>query len=305
MSTRLALIAAAGLAAVASVVGARRPAARGLARRGSRAATCDPSRWAKNNVALDDQGHPLVFYHGSDEPDIEEFDPGKSRTSYGMFFAPDPDTAAFYGKYLYRVWLRVGKLADLDDAMTLRRVAEEAAWGEPVRMVVGDEGWMEADRSDLRKSLHALLAGAWAKDAGVRSILRRWAASVSAQGQVAGGQGASWSEVLDALELERPEEDEAPFAELFSARPALLQAYDKAHPMMNADVASIERSYGGDGFYMNHQDDVLQAAERLGYDGVRMSDPSSTGESVSWVIFDPKRVCVLGREEMPQRLRPR
>ena len=41
---------------------------------------------------------------------------------------------------------------------------------------------------------------------------------------------------------------------------------------------------------MNEQDNFLHAAENLGYDAVIMADPSSTGESISWVMIDPKRI---------------
>ena len=64
---------------------------------------------------------------------------------------------------------------------------------------------------------------------------------------------------------------------------------------IDENVRSIEEDYGTDAFYLNHQDEVLRAAEGMGYDAVMMADPSSAGESWSCVVFSPTQVFILGR----------
>lgn len=53
----------------------------------------------------------------------------------------------------------------------------------------------------------------------------------------------------------------------------------------------------GDSKVVDYQDDMLRAAENMGYDGVVMTDPSSAGEAVSLVVFDPKQVWLAGVEK--------
>jgi hypothetical protein len=61
-------------------------------------------------------------------------------------------------------------------------------------------------------------------------------------------------------------------------------------------VRAIEESYGTDAFYLNHQGEMLRAAENLGYDAVIMTDPSSVGESSSVVVFSGDQVFIVGRQ---------
>jgi hypothetical protein len=248
-----------------------------------------------NNEAVDEHGAPLVFYHGSSVSGIDEFDPSHSRTSYGMFFAPDPDTARFYGDNLYRVWLKIRRLANFDDPIVLRRVASEVSFEDPVRMRrTRDEELVEATAGELRKTLYALIGGAWAQSEPVRQIVGRWVAG-------APGQAVDWWQALEQLEFEEPDEEDPMIISLFQEIPTLKRAYEEAHPMMQAEVALIEQAYGTDAFYLHHQDDMLRAAESLGYDGVVMTDPSSVGEPTSWVVFNSNQVCVLGVGHSPRR----
>jgi len=72
--------------------------------------------------------------------------------------------------------------------------------------------------------------------------------------------------------------------------PHVTKAYNEAAPARSEELREAEEAYGGQDFYMNYQDDFLHAAENLGYDGVMLTDPSPTGEAISYVVFSPRQV---------------
>jgi len=83
------------LAAVAALA-----AAGAAQKRGSRNATNSDAfrRWFGDSQVVDEQGEPLVMYHGTMR-DFDAFDPDKSFTGLGAsFFTPDP---AFTDDYTY------------------------------------------------------------------------------------------------------------------------------------------------------------------------------------------------------------
>lgn len=53
-------------------------------------------QWFKDSQMIDDQGRPLVVYHGTGRG-IAFFDPSKSK-SLGVFFAADPASASLYAE---------------------------------------------------------------------------------------------------------------------------------------------------------------------------------------------------------------
>lgn len=236
----------------------------------------------------------LTFYHGSSEL-FPSFDPGESRTSYGMFFAADPDTAAFYGEHLYRVKLFAKKVADLDDPPVLRKVLKEAVGGGSAGLYRRGRfgGMEEADKADLASwATPRLLDRARScprRDAELRGWLRERASEEDVEEHL--------EEVLteelrwDGFDKEHDlwpllsDKDKREFGEEFIE--------------MDPEVMAAESAYGTQQFYMEFQDYALRAAEAMGYDCVVFSDPSPSGESLSYVVFSSDQVCIVGMGDEP------
>lgn len=54
-------------------------------------------------LRLTEQSQEPVLYHGSDEPDLQEYDLSYSRTADDIYTTPDEEAARCFGKYLYVV----------------------------------------------------------------------------------------------------------------------------------------------------------------------------------------------------------
>ena len=253
-------------------------------------------RWFGESDAVDDQGRPLVLYHGSDEA-FDAFE--VQRTSYGYFFAPDRATAAYYGPHVYAVYLKAENIADLNDEATFEKVAREAVDSDTLeRHTMTDWGWSPVDSRALRKQLAIEIAEALALEAAHKRTSRLWAwwrATIKdltlSKEERRDMLAADRTAIAETVEYERWDEDDAVIEAFWKVAPEVRRrAFDRAYPLLNADIEQARRSYGSQEFYMNEQDNFLHAAENLGYDAVIMADPSSTGESISWVMFDPKRI---------------
>jgi hypothetical protein len=67
-------------------------------------------------------------------------------------------------------------------------------------------------------------------------------------------------------------------------------ALDEYAPPYSEELDAAREAYGSQNFYLYFQNDFMRAAKGIGYDGVIFSDPSSTGESTSIVVFDPNQI---------------
>jgi len=274
------------IAALAALAAAGLARQRPPARRGSRSAP--PARFLSEENALRGE----VFYHGSDKV-FSAFDPRERRTSYGMFFAKDQETARFYGNHLYKVLLYAKNPADLDEPAVLRKVAEAASWGGSIELMRRDRYGEHrvVDGKALAKELAQHLDAAARVSPQARDTIRAWLVD----------QGVPAQDLVDehrqeVLEEQLEYEDFWTDHPLYPALPEAFRAeFVRDFFKIDANVRSIEEDYGTDAFYLNHQDEVLRAAEGMGYDAVMMADPSSVGESWSCVVFSPTQVFILGR----------
>jgi len=257
-------------------------------------------RWFGDSQAVDDKGRPLVFWHGSQEEGFDAFE--VQRTSYGYFFAHDRETAAYYGPHLYEVYLKAENVADLDDPETFDKVAREAVYGEALeRHEMTDWGWNPMESRGFREKLAEEIREALGNESGEKRTSKVWAwwratlktlelTSEERRALLAGDAVA----IAETVEYESWEDDDDVVEAFWKVVPPKRKAeFDREYPLLNTDIELARRSYGDQDFYMNHQDDFLHAAENMGYDAVIMSDPSSTGESTSWVMFDPKRIKLV------------
>lgn len=69
-------------------------------------------QWFGDSKVVDEQGRPLVVYHGTDS-EFTMFEPGRVGA---MYFTPDTGYAQQYGKVILPVYIRVNKIADLTDS---------------------------------------------------------------------------------------------------------------------------------------------------------------------------------------------
>lgn len=200
---------------------------------------------------VDENGEPKVLYHGSRNV-FDVF--SKQRSSYGYFFTPDKETAVFYGDNLYAVYLRSSNPANLNDYKTRKAVLKYAFGDKYDPAALG--GYLESRYYDHNE--FGVLGDLWELD--------------SAEEQDA---------VIDRVvgELEGAEDYDQIIEDVALFREGISETGVDAN-----------RSYGSQDFYLNYQDDVLRSAEDMGYDGVSMTDPSSTGRSESFVVFKPTQI---------------
>jgi hypothetical protein len=285
MSAHVAIAAVAALAAAAAAAG----------RKGSKSSSSCPKRFFSTENKLVGE----VFYHGSEEV-FSEFDAEKSWTSRGIFTSPDPDTALFYGGNLYKVHLFARNPVDLDDEPSLRRVAEEAVWSDNLTWRRREEDGSFSGSSDEE-------VARWAAEALDKAAAKPRVADALAD-WLRLNQSPPMAIDFD-LDDRRDALEEVLSDEGFGAEHALFallsssdqKAFRDTFVKVNEDVESVVEDYGTDAFYLNHQEDILLAAEKLGYDAVIMSDPSSTGESISYVVFRGDQVCILDRSGRSRR----
>lgn len=234
-------------------------------------------------------------YHGTGE-EFDEFDPSESRTSYGMFFSPDIDTARFYGKNVYKVRLFARKAANLDDSLVLRTLAEEVSFSTKKWHIKDKWGeWREASSGEVAQRVAKMVDSSSRSSTDSRNKINSFLINYTPK--------LSEDELSEEYKLEVLEEI-IKYDDNFDEDHPLWSAITKSElnsflenfMLISPDVIEIERVYGSQEFYMNHQDEILMAAERLGYDAVIFSDPSSTGESISYVVFKPSQICVLSIE---------
>lgn len=236
-----------------------------------------------------------IAYHGTGE-EFDEFDPSESRTSYGMFFSPDIETARFYGKNVYKVRLFAKKAADLDDPLVLRTLAEEVSFSTKRWHIKNKWGeWREASSGEVAQRVAKMVDSSSRLSTDSRNKINSFLANYTPK--------LSEDELREEYRIEVLEEI-IKYDDNFDEDHPLWSAVSKSElnsfledfTLISPDIIEIERAYGSQEFYMNHQDEILMAAERLGYDAVIFSDPSSTGESISYVVFKPGQVCIISTE---------
>ena len=210
----------------------------------------------------------IVAYHGSPETDIESFNVN-GKTAYGSFFSPDENTAAYYGDRLYKVYLDMGNVADLDDPFVFDKVAREAIW---------DLGETRANKEELGSFLQDLHDEGYGKNDVVTKFFDEQ------------GEG-TMDEIADDLDFW---EIELLIEQLNESIPDAAEWLNDYCPVRYENLDYARESYMSGSFYMDYQDDFMYAAENMGYDSVIFSDPSPTGESISYVIFNPSRIVIAG-----------
>lgn len=230
--------------------------------------------WASLTTLRCERDLPIVFYHGSSERDIETFDHGT--TAYGIFFAEDYATASYYtgedGR-VYAVLLDVQNVADLDDPDTFDKVAREAVDYTEVR-----------NDDEARDFASRLFRDGYYKNDTVRQFFDRFEYLQEVDDDYT---------IQDLLRLERIGASE--IEELVDEinREHIRAAFDADVPAKFPELEAAREAYRTDAFYLTYQDDLMHAAQNMGYDCVVFTDPSSTGHPCSHVVFSPDRIFIL------------
>lgn len=230
-------------------------------------------KWFGDSRVVDADGKPLVVYHGSPERGIEEFEHGT--TAYGIFFTPDSTTAEYYAvgddAKTYEVYLKVDNLADFDDTKVFEKVMREAI------------DYIESRNDDDARDFAArLYREGYGKSDAVTEFFDSQDGFDAVDGESYTIGDLLFDNSVDASEID----------DLVAAinTPRVTDAYDDAVPVSSEEMDAAREAYGSQQFYMEYQDDFMQAARNLGYNGVLFADPSSTGGSVSYVVFNPNQI---------------
>lgn len=220
-------------------------------------------------------GEPLRVYHGSHVPGITEFEGGK--TAYGIFFTPDPLTAGYYAvgddAQVYEAFLKIERLADFDEPEVFERVMREAIDFTETR-----------DVDDVRAFAARLYREGFGKSEPVTRFFTE-------QDGFSSVDGVDYT-IEDLLRDNRIDSSEIDDLVEEIASEKVTAAYAEAAPPVSEELNAAREAYGSQQFYMEYQDDFMRAARALGYDGVVFADPSSTGASVSYVVFESSQIML-------------
>lgn len=230
-------------------------------------------RWFGKSQVVDCHGKPLVVYHGTTEAGITEFKGG--RTAYGIFFSPDEGTASYYTRgddrgEIYAAYLKVEKLADFDEPDVFDKIARESIDYTEVR-------------SD--KNAAAFASRLYREGFGKNDVVTEFFKAIDGFDQLDAEytiEDLIDDELIDASDVEALVRD--------INLPHVTAAFDECCPVTSEELDDAREAYGTQNFYLNYQDGFMRAARRLGYDGVVFSDPSSTGASISYVVFRPEQI---------------
>jgi hypothetical protein len=223
------------------------------------------------NAAAKEAGYTKKVFHGSPEEGITVFD--RQVTSVGYFFSPDENTADYYtagtGK-VYEVLLKMGKTLDLTDEFNLYTAAKEVFGGAE-----------ERDEENVRGFVERLYNEGYGKNEQVTEFFNR----IDGIEDVKSG-GYSVAQLLSDNWIGQSEVDDL-VAKIGSKR--VSEAYENAAPSKDPNVQSVVEAYGSQDFYMEYQNDLLEWA-RANYDSVILDDPSSTGDPISYVVFNSNQI---------------
>lgn len=229
------------------------------------------ANWFGGSKVVDADGKPEVMYHGSPTTDIDSFEHGS--TAYGIFFTPDPDTAEYYaghGGKIYEVYLKAENIADFDDPEVFEKVMREAV-----------------DYTETREEDDALYFAKRLFDEGFEKskAVRNFFENMDGFDELGDG--------YDVVDLMRDNfTDVSEIEDLVEAigTSKVRDAFNKAAPSVSEELKAARDAYGSQDFYMEFQDDFMRAAQNMGYDAVSFTDPSSTGNPSSFVVFNREQI---------------
>lgn len=228
------------------------------------------------------KGYTIEAFHGSKEKELTEI--SISRTSYGLFFSPDIQTTKGYtgddGKsYHVLIYAPEDKILDLTDEYTKYKFFDEQFSSGNIKYVDRNNNEELSDKDMINVIINSLKTN---------------------------------PEILKFLNSKYPPEEDETEEEMYENleyaieeniydlidEPIIWKLFEDDYYKIDEDVLDILNAYGSQDFYWNYQDSVLKTANQLGYFMVVFDDlaTSSGGESISYVVFDPKNIKLADKE---------
>ena len=223
------------------------------------------------------KGYTIEAFHGSEEKELTEI--SKTRTSYGLFFSPDPTTSSGYthnnGK-VYHVLLHApeDKILDLtEDKIRYEFINEYMGSGHV--SIISKRYQDDSEELDQNTIVDTIMDSL-----------------------------KTHSEIYEFLINKYPPEDgEDPIewlsfyveSDAYSLidEPIIWKLFEDDYIKVDEEANHILNSYGSQDFYWNYQNDVLKTANAQGYFLVIFDDPATPytgGESISYVVFNPNNI---------------
>jgi hypothetical protein len=225
------------------------------------------------------KGYTIEAYHGSKEKELTQI--SKMRTSYGLFFSPDPVTSSGYsgddGK-IYHVLLYApdDKILNLTDDLTRFKFFNEQ---------MGSGNYQIVSKRQNNYGEYNVLDD--------KSITKTIVDSLKTHPEILDYIIKKYSDEMDKEEiLEYVEDIINDDAYDLIDEPIIWKLFEDDYHKMDEEVNNLLNAYGSENFYLNYQDNVLKTANHLGYLLVILDDPATLagGESVSYVVFDPVNI---------------
>lgn len=200
-----------------------------------------------------------ILYHGSKQR-FNKFDRTFSKTAEHIYTTPDPMTASNYGGIVYEVAPKIKKLADLiDDYDAINFVADEIKDN-----FVNDIRHTFKHKNDMEKLI---------KSPEYHQSVKEIASQI-----IHGFDSVDDFEYEDAYE----------------------ELTDKLHDILAKQEATeflqSGKTYDYD-YKGKMQDEIMEVCFRNGYNVVRFIDPSTMGESESYVFDDPSDLYIIGEHQ--------
>jgi hypothetical protein len=202
-----------------------------------------------------------ILYHGTNEV-FDKFNRSFSRTAKHIYTTPDPMTASNYGRIVYEVAPKKGfKIADLiDDHKAINFVADEIS-----DHLYNDVKYQYRNINDFNKILHSDEFDKQTK--------------MFAQQLINGLSN-------DSEEFEYSDE----YDDLLEQLHKLIAKKEAIELIQSGKIYDYD--YKG-----RLQDEIMDICYHAGYDCVRFIDPSSAGESESYVFEDGHSLYIIGQHK--------
>lgn len=200
-----------------------------------------------------------ILYHGSKQR-FNKFDRSFAKTADHIYTTPDPTTASNYGGIVYEVAPKIKKLADLiDDYQTINFVADQIKDN-----FVGDIRHTFKNKNDMEKIIKS----------------SEYHQSVKAIA----------SQIVHGFETVDDFEYEDAYESLTD------KLYDILAKQEAVEFLQSGKTYDYD-YRGRMQDEIMEICYQHGYNVVRFIDPSSMGESESYVFDDPNDLYIIGEHQ--------
>jgi hypothetical protein len=235
------------------------------------------------------KGYDIEAFHGSHEKELTEI--SRTKSAFGYFFTPDAHTADFYtgnkeGK-VYHVLIKANQILDLTDETERHNFFKN-------EIVSGEEKYMRFNEDygtfeELENNDYIQLAiNLYKTDEQFKNL-------VVSKTKEDPNYSYDTSNITDE-EIGYDIEEYIGYSDELLEIPAFKAEMDKHFHLVNPELNELENAYMTQSFYMYHQNEVMRTASRNSYDMVIFDDPSSTGDNLSYVVFESNKIKLADDE---------